>query len=162
MLKLKTLLFAFSALVLLIALLAAGVYLKLLSIPNLKGTARPASEPALVDYAMPEQVVNLADSPSYRYLKIQVTLEFVDPSHHAGDLTGEALTQRENEYSQQLAPYAPAMNDFLITTLTKKTATDLLSAKGKEELRTELLTGLQKIVPSPTLKTIYFTDFVIQ
>jgi len=155
-------LIALPVLVLIIAVIAAGIYFKLVPLPLAKQVPTPTAKPALVDYTLPEKVVNLADSPSYHYLKIQITLEFADPTHRQDQLTGDVLTQREAEYSQLVAPYLPAMNDFLITTVTSKTSTDLLTETGKAKLRTELLDGLQRIVPAPALKTIYFTDFVIQ
>ena len=158
----RTILIVLPVFVLVIAAIAAVVYFKVVPLPGAKPVATPAPQPALVDYTLPEKVVNLADSPTYHYLKIQVTLEFADPTHRQSQLTGDVLTQREADYSQMVAPYLPAMNDFLITTLTGKTSADLLTEAGKEKLRTELLDGLQRIVPAPVLKTIYFTDFVIQ
>lgn len=120
------------------------------------------TEDGTIPYAMPERVVNLADNTSFRYLKIQVTLEFADPNHRPGELKGDALTQQETTLSQNLTPYDPEIQDFMITTLTSQTATDLLTTEGKEALRKQILDGLRTRIPSPTLKAVYFTEFVIQ
>lgn len=115
-----------------------------------------------IPYSMPERVVNLSDKTGFRYLKIQVTLEFADPNHRPGELKGDALTQQESTLSQDLTPYDPQIEDFMITTLTSQTAAELLTTNGKEALRKELMDGLSARIPSPTLKAVYFTEFVIQ
>lgn len=124
--------------------------------------AAASSQPALVNYVMPERIVNLADTPGYRYLKIQITLAFADSTHRPGELQGDALTAQQAAYKTQIDPYDPAMEDFEITTLTRKTAAELLTPQGKDALRAELLDGLRKQVPNPTLEAVYFTEFVIQ
>jgi flagellar basal body-associated protein FliL len=139
--------------------LGIGWYVKLISFGHAQ--AEPMV-PGTIPYALPERVVNLADRSGFRYLKIQITLEFVDPNHRPGELSGDALTQQETTLSQGLAPYDPAVEDFLITTLTSQTASDLLTTEGKDALRKELLDGLRRRIPAPTLQAVYFTEFVIQ
>jgi flagellar FliL protein len=129
---------------------------------NGSGRAAAAPTPGSIPYQMPEHIVNLADKTGYRYLKIQVTLEFADPSHRPGELSGDALTQSEAVLSQTLMPYGPASDDFLITTLSQKTADELLTADGKETLRQQLLAGFRDRIPAPPLQQLYFTEFVIQ
>lgn len=124
--------------------------------------AAASTQPGLVNYVMPERVVNLADTPGYRYLKIQVTLAFADSKHRPGELQGDALAAEQAAFKTEIDPYDPAMEDFEITTLTRKTAAQLLTPQGKDTLRAELLGGLRKQVPTPTLEAVYFTEFVIQ
>ncbi len=149
-----------------IGALVGAWQLKLLPIGPTAATAAASgatpTQPGLVNYVMPERIVNLADTPGYRYLKIQITLAFADPSHRPGELQGDALAAQEAAYKTRIDPYDPAMEDFEITTLTRKTAAELLTAQGKEALRAELLEGLRKQVPNPTLEAVYFTEFVIQ
>ncbi len=147
-----------------IGLLAAAWQLKLLPVTTTAAASTSgANVPhALISYPLPERVVNLADSPAYRYLKIQVTLEFEDPTHRAGDLKGDALKQREDELAKEIDPSSPALQDFLITTLTRKTAAELLSPEGKDQLRQQLLDGLRQRLPNDPPTAVYFTQFVIQ
>jgi flagellar basal body-associated protein FliL len=147
-----------------VAMLAAAWQLKLLPLTTTAaaGTVHASADHALLSYALPERIVNLADSPGYRYLKIQVTLEFEDPTHRAGDLKGDALKQREDEFAKEIDPFSPAIQDFLITTLTRKTAAELLSPEGKDQLRQQLLDGLRQRLPGNPPRAVYFTQFVIQ
>lgn len=147
-----------------ISILTAAWQLKLLptSTTAIAGTLHTNADHALISYALPERIVNLADSPGYRYLKIQVTLEFEDPTHRAGDLKGDALKQREDEFAKEVDPFGPAIQDFLITTLTRKTAAELLSPEGKDQLRQQLLDGLRQLLPDNPPRAVYFTQFVIQ
>lgn len=143
--------------------MGAAWYLKLVTFgPSTSAAAQPTPEPGSIAYQMPERVVNLSDKTGFRYLKIQVTLEFADPAHRPGQLTGDALTQQQTLLSQSLMPYDPAVEDFLITTLTRQTAAGLLTPEGKESLRQQLLDGLRERIPTPSLQAVYFTEFVIQ
>lgn len=156
----RYLLFVVPVLVVAIALGAAW-YLKLISLGPPTAKEKP-SDPGSIPYTIPERVVNLADKNGTHYLKIQMTLEYADPAHKPGELTGDALVQQESALTLALQPYDPAIQDFLITTLTSQAASDLLSTSGKEKLRQELLDGLKPLVPSQHLQAVYFTEFVIQ
>ena len=147
-----------------LAILAAAWQFKFIPLGNAPGaSAAPVlTVPAEIDYSMPERVVNLADHPGFRYLKIQVTLGFADSKHQAGQLTGDALKQTEDDLSKQIEPYRPAIDDYLITVLTAKTSSQLLSSDGKESLRAELLDGLRQRIPNTELRAVYFQQFVIQ
>ncbi len=122
----------------------------------------PAPTPGSVEYLMGERILNLQDKAGYRYLKIRVSLEFLDPNHKAGELKGDALKAQEAVLSDEVDRYSASMDDFLTTTLTTKTASELLTAEGKEQLRDQLLTGFKARVPEPSLRAVYFTEFVIQ
>lgn len=147
-----------------IALLAGAWQMKLLPfVTQQVGAASTATvTTGSLGYTLPERVVNLADDGTYHYLKIQLTLEFVDPKHREGELKGNALKQQEDALAAELAPTRPAIEDFLITTLSAKTSAELLKPEGKERLRQELLDGVQKRVPDHQLRTVYFQQFVIQ
>jgi len=164
----KSIVMIVAPVVLTIGVIAGAWQLKLIPPGTSAAAASPSdvattsTQPALVNYVLPERVVNLADTPGYRYLKIQVTLAFADSAHRQGELQGDALAARQAAFKTQIDPYAPAMEDFEITTLTSKTAAQLLTPQGKDALRAELLDGLRKQVPTPTLEAVYFTEFVIQ
>lgn len=147
------------------AILGAVWYFQLIPIGPLSADSSVHAAPdqqAAINYSIRERVVNLADGPAFRYLKVQVTLEFADPKYRAGELKGEALTKREEEFAQEIAAHRPAIEDFLITTLTRKTTAELLTSEGKEALRQQLLEGFRQRIPEPHLRAVYFTEFVIQ
>lgn len=148
-----------------IGILFSAWKFKLLPIASLlasSSTPTAQTQQATVMYTLPADVVNLAGSQGYHYLKIQVALEYVDPQYKDGQLQGSALTQRQADFAKLIDPYTPAINDTLITVLTQKTAAELLTSQGKTALREQILKGLQAKVPGETLKGVYFTQFVIQ
>lgn len=155
----KRVLFPFGPILLIVVALGAGWYLKFI---HFGPTKEAPFKPAQVAYVLPERVVNLADKNGSRYLKIGVTLEFKDPTHKEGQLIGDALKQQEDALGQQLLPYQPAIDDFMITTLARQSSSELLTPEGKETLREELLKGLRARVPTPILDGVYFTEFIIQ
>jgi flagellar basal body-associated protein FliL len=139
----------------------AAWYLKLLPFGPTSAPAAPP-EPGSLEFVLPEHIVNLSDKAGYRYLKIRVALEFSDPAHRPGELSGDALTAQQGQLSSDLGRFSSAMDDFMITTLTSKTAAELLTTDGKEQLRDQLLNGFKTRIPSPALRAVYFTEFVIQ
>jgi flagellar FliL protein len=67
-------------------------------------------------------VVNLADRERERYAQIGITLEIDDP--HFGD---------------ELKAYMPAIRNAILLILSRKTAEELLSHEGKEQLAAEIM-----------------------
>lgn len=149
--------------VLTLGILGAAWQLQLLPL-NAVSEEAPAEtgESATFTYRLNERVVNLADGPAFRYLKVQVALEFDDPAHRAGELRGEALLAREEELRHKIDVHVPAIDDLLTTTLTRKTSAELLTPEGKETLRQELLDGIRQRVHDPRLRSVYLVQFVIQ
>lgn len=67
-------------------------------------------------------VVNLADRDRERYAQIGITLEIDDP--HFGD---------------ELKAYMPAVRNAILLILSRKTAEELLTHEGKEQLAAEVM-----------------------
>lgn len=146
-----------------LGILGAAWQLQLL--PMSTAPERAAAETgkaATFTYRLNERVVNLADRPAFRYLRVQVALEFVDPERKVGQLKGEALSHREEELRQEIGAHVPAIEDLLTTALTRKTSAELLTPEGKEALRQELLDGIRQRVHEPELRSVYLVQFVIQ
>jgi len=132
--------------------------------------ATPTAEPAKgapegaigIVYSLPERVVNLADAGGYRYLKIGVSIEFApaDPKYY--ELKGEAKTKADEEFTKELQPREPVMEDLLTTVLSAKTSQQVATPEGKEALRQELEEKLAKATGEPEVRNVYFTEFIIQ
>jgi flagellar FliL protein len=90
-------------------------------------------------------IVNLADSPEIRYLKVSVKLE-VD-----GADTVEEIKNR-----------TPQIRDSILVLLTSKDSASIRTPQGKGQLREELTQRVNGILPRRSVKSAYFTDFVIQ
>lgn len=90
-------------------------------------------------------IVNLADSPDIRYLKLTVKLEV------------------ENEgVSTNLSSRIPQLRDTILVLLSSKDSTTIRTPQGKFQLRDEITQRINGLLPKPGVKTAYFTDFVVQ
>lgn len=95
-------------------------------------------------------VVNLADTDQIRYARVGVSLGVVNKdSHHPA--IDPSLT-------------LPKIKDYLVTSLSKKTAVQLISAESKETLKKEILAAVQKMVSAEHGKVleVYITELLVQ
>lgn len=90
-------------------------------------------------------IVNLADAPDIRYLKMTIKLEV------------------ENEgVSANLSARIPQLRDTILVLLSSKDSAAIRSPQGKFQLRDEITQRINGLLPKPGVKTAYFTDFVVQ
>jgi flagellar FliL protein len=90
-------------------------------------------------------VVNLADTESPRYLKVKIDIE--------------SDSSKENEeYKKRL----PQIRDAVLTILGSKTYKEIYDSEGKRKLKEEVILKVNQAVSGFKVKTIYFTEFVIQ
>lgn len=116
------------------------------------------------------KIVNLADPGGRRYLKATIVLEVAAPPEvlaataQAGKDGGEggspnaALTAFNDEINKRI----PMINDTLTTLLSSKTFESIYTVEGKEALRLEILTEIDKRLPDLHVIAVYFTEFVVQ
>lgn len=90
-------------------------------------------------------IVNLADSPEIRYLKLTVKLE----------AENEAVTA-------ELAARVPQLRDTILVLLSSKDSTTIRTPQGKFQLRDEITQRVNGLLPRPGVRNAYFTDFVVQ
>lgn len=90
-------------------------------------------------------IVNLNEVDSTRYLKLSMELE----------VTGEGV-------SIELDKRAPQVRDTCVNILSSKGFGDIQTGDGKYRLKEELMFALNKILTSGSIKSIYFTQFVVQ
>ena len=93
-------------------------------------------------FPMETFVVNLTGG---KYIRCQLQLEFVDR-----DIPARFYTK--------LVP----IRDGLITLLTKKTQEDVLSEKGKDQLKKEVKDTINELLRKEDVRNVYFTQFVVQ
>lgn len=90
-------------------------------------------------------IVNLADAPDIRYLKMTIKLEV------------------ENDgVSTNLTARIPQVRDTVLVLLSSKESSAIRSAQGKFQLRDEITQRVNGLLPKPGVKTVYFTEFVVQ
>lgn len=118
---------------------------------------------------MRERILNLADSGAMRYLKITVVLEMLDVN--LKELPkGEEYKKKQEELKKEMGGALPLIEDELTGILSAKTSAELMSPEGKQKLRDEIKSrinkALEKVEHDPTHRqevlSVYFSDFIIQ
>jgi flagellar FliL protein len=107
------------------------------------GAAKTGSPGAIYD--VEPFIVNLADTPEVRYLKLTVKLEL-----------------ESQEASAELASRVPQLRDTILVLLTSKDAASIRTPQGKYQLRDEITQRVNSLLPKPGVRAAYFTDFVVQ
>ncbi len=90
-------------------------------------------------------IVNLSDEGGTRYVKTSIVLE---------------ITQEE--YLQEVEALTPPILDLIISILCDKKVADLRTPQFKEGLKKELMEKSHQMLGSPTIKNIYFDEFIFQ
>lgn len=90
-------------------------------------------------------IVNLADMPEIRYLKLTIKLE-ADNEGVAADLTARI----------------PQIRDAVLVLLSSKDANAVRTTQGKFQLRDEITQRINGLLQKPGVRSAYFTEFVVQ
>ncbi|MFH0730502.1 MAG: flagellar basal body-associated FliL family protein [Pseudomonadota bacterium] len=112
--------------------------------PGGKGKISAEASGELI-YGMEIFVVNLNDSEGKRYLKTKLNLEY----------SGAELTD-------ELKLRQPQLRDMILLLLSGKTAEEIQGTEGKITLRRELIMRINQALQKGKIRTLYFTEFVIQ
>lgn len=110
-----------------------------------------------------EFIVNLGNVNERRFLRSSLTLEFAvsDPAYT--DATDEAKKKWSDQFVKSLEGKKPMFKDAIVTILAKKTAEELGTPRGKEEMKAELMARLNEFLSQSTpVREIYLTDFIVQ
>ncbi len=92
-----------------------------------------------------EFIVNIISADSNHYVKASLTVE----------LTNEA-TREEVEKRM------PQMRDAILLLLGNKTYEELQDLQGKRQLKAELMSKINSFLQAGKVKSVYFTNFVVQ
>lgn len=90
-------------------------------------------------------LANLADETSSRYLKMSLQVEFVDAEPPAA-------------FESRL----PQIRDVILTLVTSKTFAEIRTAEGKERLREDVIDRINHVLAQEAVKSVYFTEFIVQ
>lgn len=96
-------------------------------------------------YPLDTFTVNLKSDAGRRYLKATISLE----------LDGKEL-------SMELDNKSPVIRDRIIRILTSKTLEEISSKKGKQKVSEQIVDTLNSMITDGSVKSVYFTEFVIQ
>ncbi len=114
-------------------------------IANLEKTFPGSNTSAAIIHELAPFIVNLLDDGGKRYLKTKMELEVVN------DNIKEELVQR-----------TPQLRDAILLLLTSKSFEDISSPQGKIQLRNELILRINQVLQGGAIRTLYFTEFVVQ
>ncbi len=104
------------------------------------------SSPAVgIIYEMKPFIVNLIGQQGKRYLKTKLEL----------DVDSEAL-------EQELAERGSQLRDAILLLLASKSFDDISTPGGKIQLRSELIARINQTLKGGAIRTLYFTEFVVQ
>src|SRR5437660_6235123 len=114
---------------------AAGVVTGFIPAPigpaaEARAAAEKAKPPVTVMYPTKERVVNLTDKSTTRYLKVSLTLEFID-SKVKDPPKGEPVKAQQDAFAAEMSGYSAVIDDALVTTLSSKASTGQLRQDGK-------------------------------
>lgn len=114
---------------------------------------KPKKNPAAAPTFMPLDavVVNLADAGSTRYAQVGITLQVED----------EAT-------ANEVKKYMPAIRNGILLRISKRTADQLLSVEGKEQLASDILefvretTGMEEYKGYSPVEAVLFSSLIVQ
>ena len=107
------------------------------------GHGAPADAGAIAD--LDPFIVNLADTPEIRYLKVTLKVE--------ADSSGTV---------EQIKARTPQIRDAILVLLTGLDSATARSPQGKHKLREDITDRINGLLPKKSVKSTYFTEFVIQ
>jgi len=96
-------------------------------------------------YPLDKFTVNLMSENGRRFLVVKMNLE-----------------EDSEELTPELDKKTPMIRDIIITILSSKTVEEITTAKGKEKLKEEIITQINRHLEDGEIRHVYFTEFVIQ
>ena len=110
-----------------------------------------------------ERIVNLTDKAASKYLKVTLTLEFIDSKLKDPPKGGPAVLVQQTDFAAEMSPYSAIIDDALVSTLSSRASGDLIKLDGKDLLKADLITNVNHALhDEEKVVNVYFTSFIIQ
>jgi flagellar protein FliL len=98
-----------------------------------------------------EIIINIpGEDGEEHYLKVNVTLEV------------QAGKDKEDKAKEEVTKRIPQFRDLIISILSTKTKEKIDEKEGKDLIRSEIITNINRYLLSCKVKNLFFEDFVIQ
>lgn len=109
-------------------------------------------------------VINLADVSGSRFLKMSLTAKLYSEDFEEYEaLAGEEKHAYHARIEEDLAHSMPAIKDVIITSLSRKTANEVMGYENKLALKMELKEQLAHVMHGEfQVYDLYFTEFIVQ
>lgn len=97
-------------------------------------------------FDIPKMELNVGGPDSSRgYVRVALAIEYLG----------------EEEAKKELEARTPQYRDIIITRVANSTKSDLLTAKGREDLRKSIFNAINSVNEQP-IKSLYFTEFLVE
>jgi hypothetical protein len=108
-------------------------------------------------------VLNLkSPSTSPSYVKAIIALEFEIPEKPWFGVTGDALTAKDVVFTHELDHEMPKILDAVATVFASKTADEIGTVDGREQLKADLIEAINAVLPAEKVESIYFETLITQ
>lgn len=108
-------------------------------------------------------VLNLkAPATAPNYVKVIIALEFERPKKPWIGVSGDALTNKNVEFTHHLQHEMPKILDAIATVFGSHTAAEVSTVEGKEALKAELIEAINEHLHEELVEAIYFEVFITQ
>ncbi len=144
--------------------LAAGLYVGYTQVVHASVPAVPDPGPGQhgAMLALDSRVINLAPGGAYRYAKVAVTVELRPDSASFYAMAGDARATAETTITSEYTDDVPLLLDALGQVVSAKSSDDLVSAAGRDALKSQLLAAMRQAIGQKPVIDVYLTDFVMQ
>jgi flagellar FliL protein len=108
----------------------------------------------------PDIIVNInSETGTDHYLKVNIALEL---RNNPGEKSGGHGDDKMSPAAEEVTKRIPQIRDTVISILRSKTKEKIDQKEGKDLIRSEIISSINKYLISGQIKNVYFQDFVIQ
>ena len=107
-------------------------------------------------------VVNVGTSTDGRYAKLQISLEFHDPTGSYVNLAPAAVAVKNEEFASEFEPKKHRVLDAVISVFNKESPAEAMASEHREELRQELLSAINASLDEHEAEALQFVSLLVQ
>ncbi|MCE7927916.1 MAG: hypothetical protein DYG91_05355 [Chloroflexi bacterium CFX7] len=107
-------------------------------------------------------VVNVGESASGRYAKLQISLEFHDPTGSYVGLDSASVALKNEDFAAEFAPAQHRVLDAVIRVFNEESPNEVMASDHREELRQELLSAINASLIEHEAEDLQFVTLLVQ
>jgi len=124
---------------------------------------KPVGEEAKKSNAPEGLILNLkAPASAPNYVKAIIALEFESEDPPWVGAKGPALEAKNAHFAEELQPEMHKILDAVATVVGSKSADEVSTTEGREQLKAELIEAINQHLPGHKVEHIYFETFITQ
>ncbi|MGE3075170.1 MAG: flagellar basal body-associated protein FliL [Dehalococcoidia bacterium] len=106
-------------------------------------------------------VVNVGEGADGRYAKLQISLEFHDPTGSYVGLASDAVALKNEEFAAEFAPTQHRVLDAVIRVFNEKSPAEVMASDHREDLRQELLSAINASLFEHQAEDLQFVTLLV-